>query len=73
MVQKIHCPEQKDGFTADNCFHCRFFQMTKSEHVSVSCRKNNTQPYKTNFEAIYWTNALGIPDEAEIVEEGGKP
>ncbi len=68
MKLEIHCTEQKAEFTADNCIHCRFFQMTKAEHISISCRKNNKKPYKTNFESIYLTNMLGFPDEAVIVD-----
>lgn len=69
MKQEIHCPVQHGEFSTDRCWECSFFQLTIAEHTSVSCRKNSKRPYKTNYQALYWSGAIGKPDEAVILDD----
>ena len=69
MIYRIACPVQDPAtFNIENCFRCRYFNMTKSERTSVSCRKNRTPKHKRDFEGAYFSNYLGIPDTV-LVEE----
>ena len=69
MVYRIACPVQDpDAFSIDNCLSCRYFNLHKSEHISVSCRKNRTPKHKRDFEGTYLSNYIGIPDTV-VVEE----
>ena len=69
MVYRIACPVQDPAaFSIENCFSCRYFNLSKSEHISVSCRKNRTPKHKRDFGGAYFSNYLGIPDTV-VVEE----
>ena len=69
MIYRIACPVQDpDAFSIEKCFGCRFFNLSKSEHISVSCRKNRTPKHKRDFGGAYFSNCLGIPDTG-VVEE----
>lgn len=69
MIYRIACPVQDpDTFSIENCFGCRYFNLSKSEHISVSCRKNRTPKHKRDFEGAYLSNYIGIPDTV-VVEE----
>lgn len=70
MIYRIACPVQEsDAFSIKECLKCRFFQLTKSDHISVSCRKNRTPKHKRDFEGAYFSNYLGIPDTVEVEEK----
>lgn len=69
MEYRIACPVQDSAaFSIEKCFSCRYFNLSKSEHISVSCRKNRSTKHKRDFEGAYLSNYLGIPDTV-VVEE----
>ena len=69
MTYRIACPVQDPAsFKVENCLSCRHFNMSKGEHISVSCRKNRTPKHKRDFEGAYLSNYLGINDTV-VVEE----
>lgn len=69
MIYRIACPVQDPAtFSIENCFSCRHFNLHKSEHISVSCRKNRSPKHKRDFGGAYFSNYLGIPDTV-VVEE----
>lgn len=69
MIYRIACPVQDpDAFSIEKCFGCRYFNLHKSEKISVSCRKNRTPKHKRDFEGAYLSTYLGIPDTV-VVEE----
>lgn len=69
MVYRIACPVQDPAaFNIENCLGCRHFNLTRSEHISVSCRKNRSPKHKRDFGGAYFSNYLGLPDTV-VVEE----
>lgn len=69
MTCHIACPVQDPAnFSIENCLSCRYFNLSKGEHISVSCRKNRTHKHKRDFEGAYITHYLGMPDTV-VVEE----
>ena len=69
MIYRIACPVQDpDAFSIENCLSCRHFNLSKGEHINVSCRKNRSPKHKRDFGGAYFSNYLGIPDTV-VVEE----
>lgn len=69
VVYRIACPVQDPGtFSVEKCLGCRYFNLSKGEHISVSCRKNRTPKHKRDFEGAYLSNYIGMPDTV-VVEE----
>lgn len=69
MTCRIACPVQDPAtFSIENCLSCRYFNLSKGEHISVRCRKNRTPNHKRHFEMAYLSNCIGRPDTV-VVEE----
>ena len=69
MIVRIACHVQApDTFSIEKCLSCRYFNLSKGEHISVSCRKNRSPKHRRDFEGAYLTYSLGFPDTV-VVEE----
>lgn len=71
MVDRFHCPVQKDApFSFEMCYKCKFFEYNRSisGKLSAKCRKNREKSYSLSFEAAFWLWRLGMEYQVEIVE-----
>lgn len=67
MEYKIVCPVQDPNeFDVAECLKCRYFNLSKGAHLSVSCRKNKLPRHKRDFEGSYLSYYLGIPDTVSV-------
>lgn len=69
MIYKIVCPVQDPAtFDINQCFRCKYFEMSIGKQTTHHCRKNRSPQHKRDFEGAILSNLLNIPDQ--VVVEG---